>query len=320
MAEPALAGASPAGPPGPEPEPTLGAPGCPPLGRLDPGGPYPLDPKSVLRRVASEPVVALLVDRALVMELAHPKVGAAVADHSQFRRRPVSRLFRTSDAALRILFGDADLARGAVRQIYRVHDRVFGTTPAFTYSAHDATLLLWVWATLVDSLEAAFTRWVRPWEEGEADAYYADMAAGARFFGIPSGLVPTDRAAFRAYLDEMLDSPELGSSLTSRTVVRDVLWLRHPLVPPPVVRTLRVLALVTLDERLRDRLGLVADPADRRLGERLDRLLGRSYRHLPAWRRRLPYLYLALRRPTLAGSLVGGAERLRHGARCSPWS
>lgn len=306
------------------PAPAPARPGPPLLARLDPDAAYPLHDASILRQVASEPVVGLLVDRALVMELAHPKVGAAVAEHSRFRRRPVNRLWRTTDAAIRILFGGSEVARHAVQRIYRVHDRISGTLPgtdrahleglavatpdALSYTAHDATLLLWVWATLVDSLEVAFTRWVRPLTEAEAAAYYADMVAGARFFGIPEELIPPDREAFRAYLEQMLEQGDLGSTPTSRAMVHDVLWLRHPLMPSLFVRTLRVLAIPTLDPRLRDRLGLdLGSPADRHLAERLDRLLGRYYRYLPAWRRRLPYAYLALRRPT-----IGLGERLRH--------
>jgi uncharacterized protein (DUF2236 family) len=281
--------------------------------------------------MASEPVVGLLVYRAVVMELAHPKVGAAVAEHSQFRRRPVSRFWATTDAAIRILFGRAEVAREAVQQIYRVHDHIDGILPerdrvaleglegagddTSDYTAHDASLLVWVWATLVDSLEAAFTRWVRPLAAEDAVAFYADMAAGARFFGIPEELIPPDRPSFRAYLDEMLERPDLGSTPTSRATIREVLWQRHPLMPPPLVRTLRILAILTLDSRLRERLGLDAsDPADRRLAGRLDAGLQRYYRRLPAWRRRVPSLYLAVRRPT-----IGLGRRLRlH--RWSRWS
>jgi hypothetical protein len=86
-------------------------------------------------------------------------------------------------------------------------------------------------------------------------------------------------------------------------------------MPPPLVRTLRILAILTLDSRLRERLGLDgSDPADRRLAGRLDAGLQRYYRRLPAWRRRVPSLYLAVRRPT-----IGLGRRLRlH--RWSRWS
>ena len=278
------------------------------LGALDPQAPGPLGERSIVRRMAGEPVTALLVQRALVMELAHPKVAAAVADHSRFRSRPLGRAWSTADVALRIVFGDAETAHGAVRQIYRMHDRINGTTPpgGAPYTAHDAALLRWVWATLVDTAEVAYTRWVRPFGAEEAHAFYAEMVSLARFLGIPSALLPADRAAFADYLEGMLEDPELGSSAVSRTTAHDVLWYRHWAVPPVVVALERALALATLDPRLVERLELRPSAFDRRLGQRLDDLLGAHYRRLPRWRASAGPLYLAVRRPT-----IGIAPRLR---------
>src|SRR5438270_738156 len=55
-------------------------------------------PDAIVRRVDSEPVLLLGGGRALLMQLAHPSVAAGVADHSDFRRDPMSRLQRTLDA------------------------------------------------------------------------------------------------------------------------------------------------------------------------------------------------------------------------------
>ena len=82
---------------------------------------------SVVRAVVAEPVTALLVQRALVMDVAHPKVAGAVADHSDFQRRPLTRAWATVDAALRLVFGDEQVARQAARQIYAVHDHIDGS-------------------------------------------------------------------------------------------------------------------------------------------------------------------------------------------------
>ncbi len=255
----------------------------PVLGALHPEAPAPFGDRSIVRAMVAEPVTALLVQRALVMEVAHPKVAAAVAHHSHFQRRPLSRAWVTADAALRLVFGDATVARGAVRQIYGVHDRINGTlTAALTgggvaegavqrrgadaahadqgYSAHDASLLMWVWATLVDTTETAYTRWVRPLEPVEADAFYAEMRAFGRFFGIPDGLLPAGRGAFSRYVGDVLASDSLGTSEHSRSLARQVLWFEHRVVPSPVVRLERVLALATLDTDLVERLGLCPDP------------------------------------------------------------
>jgi uncharacterized protein (DUF2236 family) len=257
----------------------------------------------MIRQVVGEPVMALLVQRALVMEVAHTKVGAAVADHSRFRQQPIGRLWATSDAAMRLVFGDGRIPMDAAQQIYRFHDHINGSLPGGeSYTAHDASLLLWVWATLVDTCDVAFTRWVHPYGPGEADAFYSDMCAFARFFGIPDDLVPPDRVAFASYLEGVLAGDSLGRTETSRGVVGDILWFRRWFAPAPLLRPLRVLAVGTLDPRLAQRLGLALDADDQRLFDRLDGGLARQYGRLPAARTRLPSLYLAVRRLTLPSS------------------
>jgi len=319
----------------------------PVLGALDPAAPLPFGPDSVVRAVVAEPVTALLVQRALVMDVAHPLVAGAVADHSDFQRRPLTRAWATVDAALRLVFGDEPVARGAARQIYAVHDHINGpvgdpkgaSRPGGAgargetagaegpggegarghleggsgYSAHDATLLTWVWATLVDTAETAFTRWVRPFRPAEAQAFYDEMRSFGRFFGIPDGLLPPDRAAFSSYLDDMLDSELLGSSVASRSLARQVLWFEHRVVPSPLVRVERVLALATLDARLVDRLGIRPDAADVELGRRVDAWLSSHYRRFPRPPRVLPALYVLMRRPSvgLAGRARATLSRAR---------
>jgi len=292
------------------PEPT----GPPRLGALDPTAPTPLGRDSVLRRVVAEPVTALMIQRALVMDVAHPKVAAGVEDHSQFRSRPWRRAWVTVDAGLRLVFGPTPTARAAARQIYATHDHINGHLPDpagpgvtdTAYTAHDASLLTWVWATLVDSAEVAYTRWVGPFTGSDADAFYAEMVAFARFVGIPAELLPVDRAAFAAYLDDMIGGGLLGAGDLSRTLARHILWFEHRSVPSPIVRVGRVLAVATLDPRLRRSLDLRLDTDDERFGSRLDEILRTYYPRLPRARAGLPTLYVLARRPT-----IGLAERRR---------
>jgi len=303
----------------------------PVLGALDPDVPLPFGRDSVVRAVVAEPVTALLVQRALVMEVAHPEVAAAVADHSDFQRHPLMRAWATVDAALRLVFGDEQVARGAARQIYAVHDHINGHLDGHleahpgppadpgegagprSYTAHDAALLAWVWATLVDTAETAYTRWVRPFGPAEARAFYDEMRSFGRFFGIPDELLPADRQAFSDYVDGMLGGELLGTSAGSRSVARQVLWYRHRVVPAALVRVERVLALTTLDPRVIDGLGIRPDPADVDLGRRLDTWLRLHYGRLPRSPRILPSLYVLMRGPSvgLAGRARAALGRVR---------
>jgi uncharacterized protein (DUF2236 family) len=91
-----------------------------------------------------------------------------------------------------------------------------------------------------------------------------------------------------------------------RDLVGHILWFEHRSVPPPLVRIGRVLAVTTLDPRLRQALDLRLDPADERFGNRLDQVLRTYYRRLPRARAGLPTFYVFLRQPTigLAGRLA----------------
>jgi len=303
----------------------------PELGRLDPDARSPLGAHSVVRSLVANPLTPLLVQRALVMEVAHPAVAAGVEHHSRFRQQPLRRAWATADAALRLIFGDDNVARGVLRQIYGVHDHINGplvgdgpdrpaAVPGRTespplpnrYSAHEASLLMWVWATLVDTAETAHTRWIRAFTASEASAFYAEMRGLGRFIGIPDRLLPADRDAFSSYLETMLADRDLGAHEVSRRAARQVLWFRHWTVPPPLVRLERVLALATLDDRLVGRLDLRPAPSDVELGRRIDRVLASCGPRLPRPPRIpgvpavLPALYVLLRRPT-----VGLSQRLR---------
>ena len=52
-------------------------------------------PDAMIWQVDREMVLLLAGGRALLMQLAHPKVAAGVAEHSHFKADPLGRLYRT---------------------------------------------------------------------------------------------------------------------------------------------------------------------------------------------------------------------------------
>ncbi len=127
-------------------------------------------PESVTWRVNREAVLLLGGGRALLLQVAHPLVAAGVAAHSEFRAHPLRRLWRTLDLMLTLAFADGATALGAVRTIEGVHARVHGVLEAPSgpfprgthYDANDPALLLWVYATLVDTALVVYERFVEP--------------------------------------------------------------------------------------------------------------------------------------------------------------
>src|SRR3979411_1776912 len=95
---------------------------------------------SIIRRINRENILLLGGGRALLMQLAHPKVAAGVDEHSDFRSHPIRRLRRTIRMTMAIVFGDRETALGAARKVNQVHANVRGND----YRALDPDLLLWV--------------------------------------------------------------------------------------------------------------------------------------------------------------------------------
>ena len=162
-------------------------------------------PGSVTWRVNREAVLLLGGGRALLLQVAHPLVAAGVAAHSEFRAHPLRRLWRTLDLMLTLAFADGATALGAVRTIEGVHARVHGVLeepsgpfPRGTrYDANDPALLLWVYATLVDTALVVYERFVEPLAVDGRAAYYDGSKIGGRLLGIPEAMMPPRSGASR---------------------------------------------------------------------------------------------------------------------------
>src|ERR687891_640349 len=123
----------------------------------------PVRPGSVAWRVGSEGALLLGGGRALILQVAHPKVAAGVAQHSNYREAPWRRLYRTIEVTTRIVFGDERQSAQAAAGLRRRHQRVEGADDrGEPYRASDPELLMWVHATLIDSSLLIYHRYVRP--------------------------------------------------------------------------------------------------------------------------------------------------------------
>jgi uncharacterized protein (DUF2236 family) len=64
--------------------------------------------------------------RALLMQLAHPSVATAIADHSSALSDPIRRFHRTFEIVFTMVFGSLDQALETSRRLHQRHDRVAG--------------------------------------------------------------------------------------------------------------------------------------------------------------------------------------------------
>ncbi|MCC7359965.1 MAG: DUF2236 domain-containing protein [Anaerolineales bacterium] len=234
-------------------------------------------PDSLFWQINRESLMVLSGPRALLLELAHPLVAQGVADHSNFRARPLGRLFRTVGVMTALNFEPRAQAGAAVKHTRVCHARVRGALPhdvgpylaGTPYRGDDPLLQLWVLATLLDSVLVAYAHLVRPLTEAEKHAYYAVGRRLGRAFGIPADLLPPTYADFECYVAAMLDSDALTVGPAARAVVQA---LFAPVLLGPAIRLSSFISLGLTPPRLRAAFGLPWSAAHERRFQQLGAL------------------------------------------------
>ncbi len=219
-----------------------------------------------LRRVSAEPVLLFGGGRALLLEIAHPLVAAGVAEHSSYRTDPFGRLARTLEALSAIVFRDRSAALAAARGVERAHARVTGVLhePAgrfaagTPYAGRDPELMLWVWATLVDTALEIYECFVGSLDLAARRAYYADHRSVVRVLGVPDALVPPSWEDFRVWFEAMLESDRLAVTPTARAIAAGVF---QPAAALAGAGRLHLITAGLLSSRLREGFGLAWDAA-----------------------------------------------------------
>ena len=213
-------------------------------------------PGSMMWKVNRESVLLLGGRAALLMQLAHPLVAAGVADHSDFRADPVTRLKRTLEATLAIVFGDVQTAHASIERINAVHATVKGVSPdGVPYSALDPRLLLWVHATLTDAAVRVYEAAFGPLDPDEIDSYYGETKVIAELFGIPEDMIPGSIHAMRAWMDERIATGEVRVTDQARELAEPIL---RPLrvIPQRLARSTALIEAALLPEPIREGYGL----------------------------------------------------------------
>src|SRR5262245_4055115 len=273
--------------------------------RVDPGARL-LAPDSISWRIDRETVLLLGGGRALLLQVAHPLVAAAVAAHSRFRTAPLERLWRTLDLMLTIVFGDACEALRAVRDIERVHTRVRGALvegvgrfgPGTAYDASDPELLLWVHATLVDTALLVYERFVGPLDADARARYWEESKATARLLGVPEASLPRRFDDFREWFAGMIASDVLVVGRAGHEVAASILRPPLPAVFRPAVALAGFLTVGLLPPAVRARYGLAWSERRERALSAFTRLVRTALPVLPSVVRDMPHARRARRRRT----------------------
>jgi len=218
------------------------------------------DEHSITRRVNRENILLLGGGRALLMQLAHPKVAAGVDEHSDFRAHPIRRLRRTIRMTMAIVFGDRETALAAARGVNQVHSRVQGRD----YRALDPELLLWVYATLADTALVTYETFVQPLVRSEREEFHEEFKLLGELLGIPRERFPATVADFDAYLEEMVATGPVRVDARARELAAQVMRPPARLLPGPVMLPLNIVTTGLLPPALREQYGLPWGPRQQR--------------------------------------------------------
>ncbi len=289
-------------------------------------GPFPSEaeldgllvgPDSVTWQVTSDVRLYAAMLYPLLLQVAHPTVGAGVSDYSDFERRPWNRLLRTIDYVSLLVYGGRE-AIPAGRRLREIHKGFKGVRDdGEAYYALEPKAYAWVHATLINTYvvgHAAFGRTMRP---QEVEQFYTEYRGLGRLIGVRERDLPETWGEFREYFDRMV-AEELVRTRAVDSVLGAIRHAPAPPVPIPDIfwRALRLPAgqvlslggIGLMPEGLRSHLGVRWTQLD----EAQFRALGRLSRGLtPILPRRLQVTgpaQLRWRRAAIARGPLGSQQ------------
>ncbi|WP_262047529.1 oxygenase MpaB family protein [Bradyrhizobium sp. Bra78] len=244
-------------------------------------------PTSVTWQIDREAVIFLGAGRALLLQLAHPWVAAAIAEHSKTFADPIGRFHRTFDIVFAMVFGSLDRALLSSQQLHRRHAMIVGQMPETVgpfaagsrYCANDIPSLRWVHATLVETALMAHDLVLPQLSAGERERYWAESRTFGALFGLTADDLPADWAGFAAYTAAMVQSDTLTVSPAAREIATQIFSGARPWLRPP--RWYRALTASLLPERLRAGFGFELCERDIRSADNALKWIRRVYPRLP---------------------------------------
>jgi uncharacterized protein (DUF2236 family) len=247
-------------------------------------------------RINAERLVLLGWSRAILLQLAHPLVAAGVDEHSTFRAGKLTsalRLHQTVRAMLSLTFGTDAEQHATIDHINAIHRRVNGHLPegvgvfaaGTRYSAEDPSLLLWVHATLLDSIPLVYEKVVAPLAADERDRYCREAEPVVQALGAREG-APRSWPELASYMDRMYASGEIVVGRQARELADAVLAPPLAWALGPTARINWLFTVGLLPAPVRAQYGFTWTDRDARALERWSAIIRRTRRVLPkrvAW-------------------------------------
>jgi uncharacterized protein (DUF2236 family) len=258
----------------------------------------PLGPGAVAWCAASDTRFLLVAIRTLVLQVAHPMVGAAVGQQSVYKDDPYGRLWRTATSVIRQVFGGYAAAEEGLR-LLELHKDIQGVdNQGRRYSAMNPAAYVWVHATMFDAWRLFLRDYGPGLDAEQEDQLFDEWRRVGLLIGCQDRLLPKGIDEFDAYFAEMLPT------LEDNDVVQDLLYNgpKAPFFLPqfvldwvsrPLLRWQRSFVAETLPDGLAERFRLPRTAHSAKVARRLgafSHLLG----YIPPILRRSPLALFAM--------------------------
>lgn len=223
----------------------------------------------------------------LLMQVAHPKVAAAVDSHSDFMKNPIEslkRLLETQRVTSAMIFGTKEEVYAAADKIVRIHEKVRGDS----YYAGDPEALAWVLTTLVVGAIKVHDRFVRPLSSGEKDEFYQDAKKLLPLLHGDEQALPTSYDELGGYKERMLADEKVKVGPTAKKLSKYILGRQLPILAACSYPLSRI-AVGLLDKEIRQQYGFRWSPWEEKLLIGFSTICRKVLPILPARVRLTPY-------------------------------
>lgn len=251
-----------------------------------------------------------LAGTGLMLQVAHPVVGAGVLDHSEFKDRPWKRAWETHLSTMRFVYGLGGGAHAEGRRLLELHKDIKGVDrTGRRYHALNPEAYAWVHLTLARYMVDTAKWFGDPMTDEELEQMWQEFRAIGLALGIKQHHMPPDWASADAYFDEVVRTTLEANQSTTDVLTaltepkKPIRYLPTPLwklFAVPAGSLVRLTTVGTLPPVLRKRLGLSWTDRDQHSFDRLATLVRAVHRRAPGPLRYAPLAYGLMLRERLA--------------------
>lgn len=292
-----------------------------------------LGPDSLIWRYFGDSRVMLFLGTGLIVQTAHPVIGKAVDEHSDFRTDAYGRLKRSLDLLWPVIYNDVAGAREYGRMLRERHRDIKGTGyDGKPYHSLNPEPYLWVHMTAYTGIIHMAESFGEPLSPAQQEQLFQEWLQMGRQMGIRDKDMPADVPAYWAYWDKMVEE-RLAWNPVLEYLLREEYFRKRPkppvaLLPDALWAAVRapfgsVLYLTTraaMTPAFREKFNVPWSSRDERHFKRLMKIVNATHRFLPERAKWLPPAWKAVadahrhpekyrRSPLVSGqgSLVGAA-------------